>query len=173
MASSEAGQRPAVSRTEWACGHSRAWCEHPCKYLSCPSALFHPRSQCINQMKELKEQCEEQIEEVTKKGNEAVASRDLSEKDQSQQVILDLFCQGFPEGAPPSLHTSHSLICCVICSNVRSPVWVWLPETTAWPRMLGICVRAPASRASLGAQAFTGIPSVQAHGHPGGELPVA
>ncbi|XP_053512216.1 Golgi membrane protein 1 [Artibeus jamaicensis] len=35
-------------------------------------------SQCINQMKELKEQCEEQIEEVTKRGNEAVASRDLN-----------------------------------------------------------------------------------------------
>ncbi|XP_074052711.1 Golgi membrane protein 1 [Macrotis lagotis] len=37
-------------------------------------------SQCINQMKELKEQCEERIEEVTKKGNEAIASRNLSEK---------------------------------------------------------------------------------------------
>ncbi|XP_008140237.2 Golgi membrane protein 1 [Eptesicus fuscus] len=44
-------------------------------------------SQCINQMKEVKEQCEEQIEEVTKKGNEAVASRDLSEhKEPSQQL---------------------------------------------------------------------------------------
>ncbi|XP_054438917.1 Golgi membrane protein 1 [Pteronotus mesoamericanus] len=44
-------------------------------------------SQCINQMKEVKEQCEEQIEEVTKKGNEAVASRDLSKKkEQSQQL---------------------------------------------------------------------------------------
>ncbi|XP_024416030.2 Golgi membrane protein 1 [Desmodus rotundus] len=44
-------------------------------------------SQCINQMKELKEQCEEQIEEVTKKGNEAVASRDLNgKKEQSQQL---------------------------------------------------------------------------------------
>jgi len=44
-------------------------------------------SQCISQMKELKEQCEERIEEVTKKGNEAIASRDLSEKkDQSQQL---------------------------------------------------------------------------------------
>ncbi|XP_016078361.1 PREDICTED: Golgi membrane protein 1 [Miniopterus natalensis] len=44
-------------------------------------------SQCINQMKEVKEQCEEQIEEVTKKGNEAVASRDLSEKkEQGQQL---------------------------------------------------------------------------------------
>ncbi|XP_060011342.1 Golgi membrane protein 1 isoform X2 [Lagenorhynchus albirostris] len=44
-------------------------------------------NQCINQMKEVKEQCEERIEEVTKKGNEAVASRDLSEqKDQSQQL---------------------------------------------------------------------------------------
>ncbi|ELK09097.1 Golgi membrane protein 1 [Pteropus alecto] len=44
-------------------------------------------SQCINQMKEVKEQCEERIEEVTKKGNEAVASRDLSEKkNQGQQI---------------------------------------------------------------------------------------
>ncbi|KAF6327391.1 golgi membrane protein 1 [Rhinolophus ferrumequinum] len=44
-------------------------------------------SQCINQMKEVKEQCEERIEEVTKKGNEAVVSRDLSEKrDQGQQL---------------------------------------------------------------------------------------
>ncbi|KAB0389246.1 hypothetical protein E2I00_006891 [Balaenoptera physalus] len=44
-------------------------------------------NQCISQMKEVKEQCEERIEEVTKKGNEAVASRDLSEqKDQSQQL---------------------------------------------------------------------------------------
>lgn len=38
-------------------------------------------------MKEVKEQCEERIEEVTKKGNEAVASRDVSENnDQRQQV---------------------------------------------------------------------------------------
>lgn len=44
-------------------------------------------SQCINQMKEVKEQCEEQIEEVTKKGNEAVASRDPREhKEPSQQL---------------------------------------------------------------------------------------
>lgn len=44
-------------------------------------------SQCINQMKEVKEQCEERIEEVTKKGNEAVVSRDVNEKrDQDQQL---------------------------------------------------------------------------------------
>uniref|UniRef100_A0A4X1UY05 Golgi membrane protein 1 n=2 Tax=Sus scrofa TaxID=9823 RepID=A0A4X1UY05_PIG len=44
-------------------------------------------NQCISQMKEVKEQCEERIEEVTKKGNEAAASRDLSEqKDPSQQL---------------------------------------------------------------------------------------
>lgn len=44
-------------------------------------------SQCINQMKEVKEQCEERIEEVTKKGNEAVVSRDVNEKrDQGQQL---------------------------------------------------------------------------------------
>ncbi|XP_036116552.1 Golgi membrane protein 1 [Molossus molossus] len=44
-------------------------------------------SQCISQMQEVKEQCEEQIEEVTKKGNEAVASRDPSDKkEQSLQL---------------------------------------------------------------------------------------
>ncbi|XP_037653874.1 Golgi membrane protein 1 [Choloepus didactylus] len=44
-------------------------------------------NQCINQMKEVKEQCEERIEEVTKKGNEAAASRELNEKkDPSQQL---------------------------------------------------------------------------------------
>ncbi|XP_052013381.1 Golgi membrane protein 1 isoform X2 [Apodemus sylvaticus] len=34
-------------------------------------------SQCINQMKEVKEQCEERIEEVTRKQKEALASRDV------------------------------------------------------------------------------------------------
>ncbi|XP_072462265.1 Golgi membrane protein 1 isoform X2 [Notamacropus eugenii] len=43
-------------------------------------------SQCINQMKELKEQCEERIEEVTKKGNEAPASRNLSEKNDANSL---------------------------------------------------------------------------------------
>ncbi|EPY78949.1 hypothetical protein CB1_000978002 [Camelus ferus] len=44
-------------------------------------------NQCINQMQEAKEQCDERIEEVTKKGNAAGASRAPSEqKDQSQQV---------------------------------------------------------------------------------------
>lgn len=48
-------------------------------------------------MKELKEQCEEQIEEVTKKGNEAVASRDLNGKrEHSQQVILGSPAKEFP-----------------------------------------------------------------------------
>ncbi|XP_004381373.1 Golgi membrane protein 1 [Trichechus manatus latirostris] len=43
-------------------------------------------NQCINQMKEVKEQCDEQIEKISRKGNEAIASRDLNEKrDQSQQ----------------------------------------------------------------------------------------
>lgn len=52
-------------------------------------------------MKEVKEQCEERIEEVTKKGNEAVASRDLNEKkDQGQQVILGFLCAGFPKDIP-------------------------------------------------------------------------
>ena len=31
---------------------------------------FHSRSQCINQMKELKEQCEERIEAISRKGSE-------------------------------------------------------------------------------------------------------
>ncbi|XP_074136308.1 Golgi membrane protein 1 [Sminthopsis crassicaudata] len=46
-------------------------------------------SQCINQIKELKEQCEERIEEVTKKGNEAILSRNLSENNdlKNQQTV--------------------------------------------------------------------------------------
>uniref|UniRef100_G1QUE7 Golgi membrane protein 1 n=1 Tax=Nomascus leucogenys TaxID=61853 RepID=G1QUE7_NOMLE len=62
-------------------------------------------SQCINQMKEVKEQCEERIEEVTRKGNEAVASRDLSENnDQRQQLqalnepLPRLQAAGVPQG---------------------------------------------------------------------------
>lgn len=46
------------------------------------------RSQCINQMKEVKEQCEERIEEVTRRRNEAVVSRDAGDRhSQRQQVI--------------------------------------------------------------------------------------
>ena len=49
-------------------------------------------------MKEVKEQCEERIEEVTKKGNEAAASRDLSEqKDPSQQVTLGFSPKELPK----------------------------------------------------------------------------
>ncbi|XP_003407809.1 Golgi membrane protein 1 [Loxodonta africana] len=44
-------------------------------------------NQCISQMKEVKEQCEEQIDEIIKRGNEAIASRDLNKKrEQSQQL---------------------------------------------------------------------------------------
>lgn len=52
-------------------------------------------------MKEAKEQCEERIEEVTRKGKEAAASRDPSEKkDQNQQVIRVVFLPRIPEGVP-------------------------------------------------------------------------
>lgn len=65
------------------------------------------RNQCISQMKEVKEQCEERIQEVTRKGNEALHSRDLNEqKDQSQQVILGFFCQESPRVFLPSLQAS-------------------------------------------------------------------
>ncbi|KAM8803619.1 Golgi membrane protein 1 [Rhynchonycteris naso] len=44
-------------------------------------------SQCISQVKEVKEQCEERIEEVTRRGNEVLAPRDPSEKkEQGQQL---------------------------------------------------------------------------------------
>ncbi|XP_032627033.1 Golgi membrane protein 1 [Chelonoidis abingdonii] len=36
-------------------------------------------SQCINQMKELKEQCEERIDEITKKGSEAPQAKEIKE----------------------------------------------------------------------------------------------
>ncbi|XP_008585794.1 PREDICTED: Golgi membrane protein 1 [Galeopterus variegatus] len=52
-------------------------------------------SQCISQMKEAKELCEERIEEVTRKGGEAAAPRDRSvNKGQSQQL------QGVSEPQP-------------------------------------------------------------------------
>ncbi|XP_005355363.1 Golgi membrane protein 1 isoform X1 [Microtus ochrogaster] len=45
-------------------------------------------SQCINQMKEVKEQCEEQIEEVTRRRNEAAVSRDAGDKNNQHQQPL-------------------------------------------------------------------------------------
>ena len=83
--------------------------------LSFSFAFFHlHRNQCISQMKEVKEQCEERIQEVTRKGNEALPSWDLNEqKDQSQQVILGFFCQESPRGLP----ALSSGICCPVCSS--------------------------------------------------------
>ncbi|XP_023554901.1 Golgi membrane protein 1 isoform X2 [Octodon degus] len=43
-------------------------------------------NQCISQMKEVKEQCEERIEEVTRKGHETAASRKSERNDQRQQA---------------------------------------------------------------------------------------
>ncbi|XP_057643001.1 Golgi membrane protein 1 [Chionomys nivalis] len=45
-------------------------------------------SQCINQMKEVKEQCEERIEEVTRRRNEAAVSRDAGDKNNQRQQPL-------------------------------------------------------------------------------------
>ncbi|XP_051028743.1 Golgi membrane protein 1 [Acomys russatus] len=44
-------------------------------------------SQCINQMKEVKEQCEERIKEVTRKKNEALVSRGVAESTEHQQAL--------------------------------------------------------------------------------------
>lgn len=46
------------------------------------------RSQCINQMKEVKEQCEERIEEVTRRRNEAAVSRDAGDKNSQRQQVI-------------------------------------------------------------------------------------
>ncbi|XP_021503461.1 Golgi membrane protein 1 isoform X1 [Meriones unguiculatus] len=43
-------------------------------------------SQCISQMKEVKEQCEERIQEVTRKRNEALVSRDEAKSNDHQQA---------------------------------------------------------------------------------------
>ncbi|XP_052582839.1 Golgi membrane protein 1 isoform X1 [Peromyscus californicus insignis] len=45
-------------------------------------------SQCINQMKEVKEQCEERIEEVTRRRNEAAVSRGVGERNGQPQQAL-------------------------------------------------------------------------------------
>lgn len=122
-------------------------------------------------MKEVKEQCEERIEEVTKRGNEAVASRDLSEKkDQSQQVILGFFCPGFWKAFLPSLQAFCSLVCCLICSSLCSL------------RLFGSLQHASQSRdaATLAGQTglwpcpwargFTGVSSFKVSSHPAREL---
>ncbi|XP_031215362.1 Golgi membrane protein 1 [Mastomys coucha] len=45
-------------------------------------------SQCINQMKEVKEQCDERIEEVIRKRNEALVSRDVAQTNNQHQQAL-------------------------------------------------------------------------------------
>ncbi|GAB1298269.1 Golgi membrane protein 1 [Apodemus speciosus] len=45
-------------------------------------------SQCINQMKEVKEQCEERIEEVTRKQKEALVSRTVADTNGQRQEAL-------------------------------------------------------------------------------------
>ncbi|XP_066473856.1 Golgi membrane protein 1 isoform X2 [Tiliqua scincoides] len=52
-------------------------------------------SQCINQMKELKEQCEEKIEEIAKKGSEI--PQDKEEKDKNDHVNIQVPTAGQPE----------------------------------------------------------------------------
>lgn len=82
-------------------------------------------------MKEVKEQCEEQIEEVTKKGNEA--SRDLSEhKEQSQQVIADFAAKDCQKVfLPLSRHF-------VPWSAVRFALFSALPRGSASSRHKGV-----------------------------------
>ncbi|XP_048187548.1 Golgi membrane protein 1 [Perognathus longimembris pacificus] len=62
-------------------------------------------SQCINQVKEVKEQCEEQREEIAKKRKEAAASRDLGEK-KDQNPQLHILSESQPRlqeaGQPPA-----------------------------------------------------------------------
>lgn len=91
--------------------------------LSFSFAFFRlHRNQCISQMKEVKEQCEERIEEVTRKGYEAMPSHDLNEqKDQSQQVILGFFCQESPKGLP---NLSSGILFLYLLSGL-----LWFPET--------------------------------------------
>ncbi|XP_077200752.1 Golgi membrane protein 1 isoform X2 [Paroedura picta] len=54
-------------------------------------------SQCISQMKELKEQCEERIEEITRKGNEIPQSKEKTMSDKHYQVNIPVPTFGLPE----------------------------------------------------------------------------
>lgn len=56
------------------------------RYLNNYVLFFGSRSQCISQMKELKEQCEERIEEITRKGNEIPQSKEKTMSDKHYQV---------------------------------------------------------------------------------------
>lgn len=70
-------------------------------------------------MKEVKEQCEERIEEVTKNGNEAVASRDLK-TNQGQQVTLGIFLPRISRRYSYPFCRHLFLICCLIYSLLLS-----------------------------------------------------
>ncbi|KAL8203355.1 UNVERIFIED_CONTAM: hypothetical protein K2H54_049635 [Gekko kuhli] len=53
-------------------------------------------SQCIRQMNELKEQCEERIEEITRKGNEIPQSKEKTMSDKHYQYILLTYTGCYP-----------------------------------------------------------------------------
>lgn len=48
--------------------------------------FFGSRSQCIIQINELKEQCEDRIEDITRKGNEIPQSKEKNMSDKHYQV---------------------------------------------------------------------------------------
>ncbi|XP_060091422.1 Golgi membrane protein 1 [Heteronotia binoei] len=54
-------------------------------------------SQCIIQMKELKEQCEERLEEITRKGNEIPQSKEKNTSDKHYQVYIPVPTFAQPE----------------------------------------------------------------------------
>ncbi|XP_015274770.1 PREDICTED: Golgi membrane protein 1 [Gekko japonicus] len=54
-------------------------------------------SQCISQMKELKEQCDERIEEITRKGNEIPQSKEKTMSEKHYQVNIPVPTFGQPE----------------------------------------------------------------------------
>ncbi|KAM4877881.1 Golgi membrane protein 1 [Thomomys bottae] len=78
-------------------------------------------SQCINQIKEVKEQCEEQRREVTKSRKEVIASKDLGEKSEPRQQLEVLSAsQPLQEAGQPQAQVPQGKE--PVPSNGRSPI---------------------------------------------------
>lgn len=81
-------------------------------------------------MKEVKEQCEERIEEVVRKRNEALVSRD----DQRQQVIRVCSGQGIQEALPPLLTILSCGLGSLWYSRAQPGARMPTPNLVCWPQ---------------------------------------
>lgn len=113
-------------------------------------------------MKEVKEQCEERIEEVVRKRNEALVSRDAAERDdQRQQVIRACSGRGIQEVLPPLLTILSCGLGSLWYSRAQPGARMPTPNLVCWPQAQ-LCPKshAPAEEADAVWLEHTDVPVV-------------